>query len=265
MSEKTNIHPSALVDPKAEIGEGVEIGPFCIVGPQVTLHDRVKLHANVHVTGKTIIGEDCVVYPFAVLGEPAQDFKYKGEDVRLVIGKRNIIREYATMHMGTGVSRGETRIGDDGFFMVGSHIAHDCIVGDRVVFANNATLGGSTVVEDHVIFGGLAAAHQNSRIGKHAFIGGLAAVTTDVIPYGSVIGVHAHLAGLNLVGLKRRGFPRQTIRDLRSAYRLLFAEEGTFKERVEDVARLYPDNSPVMEIVEFIRAEASRSLCMPHD
>ena len=266
MTAKTEIHPSAVIDPRAEIGDGVEIGPFCVVGPDVVVHDRVKLLSHVSLSGHTEIGEDCVLYPFAALGHPAQDFKYRGEKTTLTLGKRNILREHVTMHAGTAASRAKTVVGDDGFFMVGSHVAHDCIVGDRVVFANNAALGGSSVVGDHVIMGGLAAAHQNSRIGRHAFVGGLSAVTTDVIPYGSVVGVQAHLAGLNVIGLKRRGFPRETIKDLRAAYRLLFAEEGTFQERLDDVARLYSENAPVMEIVAFIRDDgSSRALCMPHD
>ncbi|MCW5723728.1 MAG: acyl-ACP--UDP-N-acetylglucosamine O-acyltransferase [Maricaulaceae bacterium] len=259
------IHPTAIVEDGAEIGEGVEIGPFCLVGPKAKLRDRVRLISQVTIAGDVEVGEDTMVYPFAVLGHPPQDFKYKGEDTRLIIGKRNVIREHATMHPGTGFGRGETRVGDDGFFMVGAHVAHDCIVGDRVVFANNATLGGSTVVGDHVIMGGLAAAHQYSRIGRHAFVGGLSAVVGDVIPYGSVFGVHAHLSGLNVIGLKRRGFARDTIRELRAAYRLLFAAEGTFQERVDDVARLFSNNAPVMEIIDFIRADASRPICLPND
>lgn len=201
----TTIHPSAIVDPAAQLGEGVEIGPFCIVGPKVKLADRVRLMSHVTVAGNTTVGEDCVLYPGVHLGHPPQDFKYQGEDTRLIIGQRNILRENVTMHPGTTFARGQTVVGDDGYFMVGSHVAHDCIVGDRVVFANGAAIGGETTVADHVILGGLAGIHQKSRIGRHAFVGAMAMVTADVIPYGSVIGNHAHLAGLNVVGLKRRG------------------------------------------------------------
>ncbi len=258
-----NIHPSALVDAKAEIGEGVEIGPYCIVGPHVTLHSGVKLLHHVVIEGHTEIGEDSVVSSFASLGGPPQHLAHKGEPTRLVIGKRNSIREHVTMNAGTVMGGGVTTVGDDGLFMVGSHVAHDCVVGNHVVFANNATLGGHVHMGDYVFMGGLSAVHQHTRIGRQAFIGGLAAVTKDVIPFGSVWGVYAHLEGLNLVGLKRRGFTRDRIKDLRAAYRLLFAPEGTFQERLEDVARVFAASADVREIVEFIRADANRPLCLP--
>lgn len=258
------IHPTAIVDPSAELGSDVEVGPFSIVGPKVVLKDRVRIISNATVAGLTSIGTDCVLYPGVHLGHPPQDFKYQGEDTTLIVGDRNVMRENVTMHPGTSVGRGTTQIGDDGYFMVGSHVSHDSQVGNRVVFANGAAIGGGTTVDDHAILGGYAGVHQNSRIGRHAFIGAMAMVTADVIPYGSVIGNHAHLAGLNVVGLKRRGMPRDTLRDLRAAYRLLFAEEGTFQERLEDVAKDYADNAPVKEILDFIRADAKRSLCMPH-
>lgn len=259
------IHSSAIVDPAAELGEGVEIGPFCMVGPKAKLADRVRLMSHATVAGNTTVGEDCVLYPGVHIGHPPQDFKYQGEDTRLIIGRRNILRENVTMHPGTTFARAQTVVGDDGYFMVGAHVAHDCIVGDRVVFANGAAIGGETTVADHVILGGYAGIHQKSRIGRHAFVGAMAMVTADIIPYGSVIGNHAHLAGLNVVGLKRRGMPRETLRDLRAAYRLLFAQEGTFEERVDDVAHLYRENAPVMEIIGFIREDAKRPVCMPHD
>lgn len=257
------IHPTALVDPKAKIAGDVEIGPFCIIGPDVTLESGVRLISQVTVEGVTTIGEGCVVWPFAVLGGPPQHSGHKGEPTRLVIGPGNVIREHVTMHTGTVMGHGVTTIGSGGLYMVGSHVAHDCVVGDKVTLAKGATLGGHVEVADFVFMGGLAAAHQFSRIGRHAFIGGLAAVTKDVIPYGSVWGNHAHLEGLNLVGLKRRGFSRETINALRSAYRLLFADEGTFQERLEDVAQIYASSPEVMEIVDFIRADANRPLCLP--
>jgi UDP-N-acetylglucosamine acyltransferase len=169
------------------------------------------------------------------------------------------------MHLGTKASRGETVVGSDGYFMVGAHIAHDCIIGSHVVFANNGTLGGGCVLGDHVIVGGLAAVHQRSRIGRHAFLGGGAIVTKDVIPYGSAYGNHATLNGLNLVGLKRRGFSRETIHDLRIAYRLLAAKEGSLQERIEELAALFPNSAEVGEIVEFAREDAARNLCLPED
>ncbi len=259
------IHPTAIVDPAARLGEDVEIGPFSIIGPRAVIGDRCRIMSHVTIAGLTEIGEDCLLYPGVHLGHPPQDFKYQGENTTLVLGDRNILRENVTMHPGTQVARGSTRVGSDCYFMVGAHVAHDCVVGDRVVFANVASIGGGTTVGDHAILGGIVAVHQNSRIGRHAFVGALAMVTSDIIPYASVIGNHAHLAGLNIVGLKRRGMPRDTLRDLRAAYRLLFAEEGTFQERLEDVARDYSDNAPVMEILDFIRADAKRALCMPHD
>lgn len=258
----TQIHPTAIVDSAAQLGEGVSIGPFCVVGPNVEVGDRTRLISHVTIAGQTRLGADCTLHPFVSLGEPPQDFKFRGGDVRLEIGDRNTLREQVTMHLGTETGRGVTCVGSGGFFMVGAHIAHDCIVGDNVVFANHATLGGESTVGDFVIMGGLSALHQKCRIGKYAFVGGGAAVTGDVIPYGMADN-HGWLAGLNLVGLKRRGFPRDAIHDLRAAYRLLFAEEGAFTERVEDAARIFASRSEVMDIISFIRAPADRPLCFP--
>ena len=257
-----NIHPTALIHQGAKIGAGVEIGPYCTIGDGAVIGRAVRLISHVVVEGLTEIGEHTVVHPFAVLGGPPQHLAHKGEPTRLVIGERNIIREHVTMHTGTAIGRGVTTVGSDGLFMVGSHVAHDCIVGDHVVFANNATLGGHVQVGDYVFMGGLSAVHQWSRIGRHAFIGGLAPVTKDVIPF-ALVGNDAHIEGMNLVGLKRRGFSRDTINDLRAAYRMLFAEEGTFQERLDDVARVFGKSTEVSEVVAFIRADANRPLCLP--
>jgi UDP-N-acetylglucosamine acyltransferase len=257
------IHPTAIIHGGARLGSDVQIGPYCVVGEAVILGDRTRLASHVVLDGHTEIGLDCVIHPFACLGAAPQHAGHRGEPTRLVVGDRNIIREHVTMHCGTAMGRGVTRVGSDGFFMAGAHIGHDCIVGDRVTMANTATLGGHVQVEDHVIIGGLAAAHQNTRIGRHAFVGGMAGVNHDVIPFGNVWGNHAHLEGLNLVGLKRRGFPRDVINTLRAAYRMLFAEEGTFQERVEDTAAAYAHSAEVMEILNFIRADASRPLTTP--
>jgi len=227
------------------------------------LAQGVKVFSHVVITGDTQLGENTTVYPFASLGYPPQDLKYDGEPVQLIIGTDTVIREHVTMHPGTGVGKKKTTIGDHCVFMVGSHVAHDCIVGNHVIFANNATLGGHIIIGDYVMIGGLAAIHQHSRIGDHAFIGGVAAVANDVIPFGSVVGNHAHLAGLNIVGLKRRGFSRKQIHDLRNAYRLLFAWEGTFSERLEEVALQFKDNEEVTKVVCFIRTASSRSICLP--
>ena len=259
----TQIHPTAIVDPGAQLGRDVEIGAFCTVGARVQLGDGVRLVSHVVVEGSTSIGTGTTVYPFAVLGGAPQHLAHKGEDTRLVIGERNTIREHVTMHTGTVGGGGVTTVGSDSLYMVGAHVAHDCVIGDRVTFANNATLGGHVVIGDFVFMGGLCAVHQFTRIGRYSFVGGGGVVTKDIIPYGSVWGNHAHLEGLNLVGLKRRGFTREAINALRAAYRLLFADEGTFQERLDDVVEAHAGTPEVMEIVDFIRAEANRPLCLP--
>jgi UDP-N-acetylglucosamine acyltransferase len=259
-----DVHPTAIVARGAEFAEGVVIGPYCIIGPKVTLHENVRLTSHVVIDGVTELGADTVVHAFASLGGAPQHLAYKGEDTQLIVGARNLIREHVTMHTGTMMDHGVTRVGSDGLFMTASHVAHDCVVGDHVIFANNATLGGHVKIGDYVFMGGLSAVHQHTRVGRYAFAGGGAVITKDVIPYGSVWGNHAHLEGLNLVGLKRRGFSRDAINDLRATYRLLFADEGTFSERLEDVADAYAGSPEVREIVDFIRADANRPLCMPN-
>ncbi len=258
------IHATAIVHDGARLAPGVEVGPYCIVGADVELGEGVRLLSHVVIDGHTTIGEQGVIHAFAVLGGPPQHLGHRGEPTRLVVGARNVIREHVTMHLGTAAGRGVTTVGSDGLFMVGAHIAHDCVVGDHIVMANNATLGGNVELGDYVWMGGLSAVHQHSRVGRHAFIGGLAPVTKDVIPF-ALVGNDAHLQGMNLVGLKRRGFSREAINDLRAAYRLLFAEEGTLQERVDDLARVFGASAEVMEIVAFIRADANRPLCLPKD
>ncbi len=257
------IHPSAHVDKNAQLDTGVTIGPLCVVGPRVKLGKNVKLVGQVNLAGDTSIGDDCQLYPFVSMGHPPQDFKHKGGDVSTRIGKRCVFRENVNIHPGSDAGIRETVIGDECYFMVGSHLAHEGQMGNNVVVSNGVQIGGAVTIGDNVILGGLSAVHQFTRIGKHAFIGGMATVTTDVIPYGSVVGNAAHLAGLNVIGLKRRGFDKRTIRDLRAAYRLMFAQEGTFKERLEDTARLYNDNDLVMDIVNFINGKEKRSICLP--
>ncbi|HYF22219.1 MAG TPA: acyl-ACP--UDP-N-acetylglucosamine O-acyltransferase [Caulobacteraceae bacterium] len=261
----SKIHPTAVVHDGAVLGADVEIGPYSIVGPKARLSDGVRLLSHVVIDGATEIGTETVVHPFAYLGGAPQHLAHKGEDTRLILGARNIVREHVTMHTGTVQGGGVTRVGDEGLFMVGSHVAHDCTVGNKVVFANNATLGGHVKLGDFVFMGGLSAVHQHTRVGRYTFVGGLAAVTKDVIPFGSVWGNHAHLEGLNLVGLKRRGFSREAISNLRSSYRQLFGPEGTFQERLEDTARVFAHSPEVMEIVDFIRADGARPLCLPSD
>lgn len=257
------VHPTAIVEPGAYLGKGVVVGPWCTVGPDVALGDGVRLISHVTVAGRTTIGPDTVVYPFASVGMPPQDLKYRGEASRLEIGSGNTIREHVTMNPGTEGGGMVTRVGDNGLFMIGAHVAHDCTVGDRVVFANNASIAGHVTVGDFAIIGGLSTVHQFCRIGAHAMIGLNTAVVGDVIPFGSVAGDRARMVGLNVVGLRRRGFARSDIQALRTAYRLLFAQEGTLAERLEDVARMYADNAAVMDIVAFVRADSSRPVCQP--
>ncbi|MEE9329485.1 MAG: acyl-ACP--UDP-N-acetylglucosamine O-acyltransferase [Parvularculaceae bacterium] len=259
-----SIHETAIVADGAKLGEGVSVGPFCIVGEHAVLGANVLLKSHVVIDGHTNIGEGTQVSPFAVLGGPPQHLGYKGEDTKLIIGKNNRIREHVTMNPGTVQGRGQTVIGDDCLFMAATHVAHDCMVGNNVVMANNATLGGHVEVQDFVFMGGLSAVHQYGRIGAYAFIGAAALVATDVIPYGSVIGNHARLEGLNIVGMKRRNTPRVVIHDIRAAYRLLFAAEGTLQERIDDVSDLFGDRKEVQEIISFIKdPAANRNLCTP--
>ena len=257
------VHPTAIVHPKAVLREGVEIGPYCVIGPDVVLGDRVRLISHVVIDGRTTIGVDSTVYPFASLGQAPQDLKYKGEPSTLEIGARSRIREHVTMNPGTEGGGMVTRVGDDGLFMVGAHIAHDCILGDHIIMANNATLAGHVVLGDFAVVGGLSAIHQFVRIGPHAMVGGMTGVEQDVIPFGLVMGDRARLTGLNLVGMERRGFPREDIQGVRSAYRMLFGPDGTLAERIEEVARVFSANQYVRQIIEFARAKSSRGLCQP--
>ncbi len=257
------LHPTALVDPAAKLGRDVQIGPYCVVGPHVVLGDGVRLHAHVVVDGRTQIGAGSTIYPFASIGTQPQDKKYHGEPSELIIGRNNQIREHVTMNPGTEGGGMVTRVGDDCLFMVAAHVAHDCQVGNSAILANNATLAGHVTVGDFAIIGGLSAVHQFVRIGAHAMIGGMSGVESDVIPYGTVKGERAHLAGLNTVGMERRGFNKDQIRELRTAYRMMFAPEGTMAERLDEVSHMYAGQPLVLEVLDFIRAKSSRSLCQP--
>jgi UDP-N-acetylglucosamine acyltransferase len=259
----TEIHPTTIVHPKAHLGEDVLIGPYCCVGPEVVLRDRVRLLSHVVVDGISDIGEDTLVHPFACLGGTPQHLGHKGGLTKLTVGKRNHIREHVIMHTGTDRGGGITSVGDDCLFMAGSGIAHDCVVGNNVILANLASCGGHVQIQDFVFLGGSCAVHQFARLGRYSFIGGGAIVTKDVIPYGSVWGNHARLEGLNLVGLKRRGFSREEILNLRTAYRMMFAFEGTFQERLDDVLEKYADSAQVTEIIAFIRQDSNRPICLP--
>jgi UDP-N-acetylglucosamine acyltransferase len=258
----SEIHPSAVVSPQAELDD-VYIGPFCQVDAHVCLGAGCRLEAHVVVTGRTTLGPGCRVFPFASLGHRPQDLKYRGEESELIIGSNNQIREHVTMHPGTAHGGSTTRIGDDGLFMVGVHVAHDCQVGNGVIMANNATLAGHVELADFAFLGGLSAVHQFVRIGTQAMIGGLAGVEADVIPYGMVLGNRAYLNGLNIIGMKRRGVDRDEIQQLRNAYRALFTTEGTFADRLIEVAEEYRAYPRVIEIIDFIRTGDNRSICLP--
>ena len=261
----TEIHPTAIVADGAQLGDDVTIGPYSIVGAHVELGDGVVLHSHAVIEGRTKIGAGGSVYPFAVIGHRPQDTKFGGEPSTLVIGERCTIREHVTMHPGTTSGDMVTTVGDDCLIMVGAHVAHDCSIGDHVIMANNASLGGHVVIEDHAILGGMVAVHQFVRIGRHAMIGGASAVDADIIPYGSVSGDRAHLLGLNLVGLKRRGFASEEIHALQKAYRMLFGPEGTLQERLDDVEETYAANGLVTDVVGFARADSHRPICQPRN
>jgi UDP-N-acetylglucosamine acyltransferase len=259
------IHATAVVERGAEIGTRVTIGPFCMVGPHVVLGDDVELISHAVVAGRTVVGAGTRIFPHASIGHQPQDLKYKGEPSTLSVGARCIIREGVTMNPGTEGGGMETAVGEDCLFMANSHVAHDCCIGHHSILANNTMLAGHCRIGNYVILGGGCAVQQFVRIGDHAFVGGLSGVENDLIPYGMALGNRAHLAGLNIVGLKRRGFTRDDIHTLRRAYRLLFADEGTLKERVEDVAAEFEKHPIVHEILDFIRAGGDRALCIPRD
>ncbi len=260
---KPEIHATAVVEPGATIGEGVKIGPFCVVGEHVSLGDGVELISHAVVEGRTTVGARTRIFPFASIGHQPQDLKFKGEPSTLSIGSDCLIREGVTMNPGTEGGGMETTVGDHCAFLANSHVGHDCRVGNDVIFSNNVMLAGHCTVGDFAIIGGGAAVIQFARVGPHAFVGGMSGLEHDLIPYGMALGNRAYLSGLNIIGLQRRGFSRAQIHDLRRAYRLMFAAEGTLMERVEDVAQEFKDHPIVIEIVDFIRAGGRRSLCTP--
>ena len=257
------VHPTAIVENDARLGDGVEVGPYCVVGPKAVLEDGVRLEAHVVIDGRTEVGAHTRVSPFVSLGFEAQDVKGAGGDTRLVIGRNNVIREHCTFHRGTDSGGGVTRVGDNCYFMVNSHVAHDCQLGDHVIMSNNAVMGGHVTIGDHVILGGNTAVHQFVRIGRHAMLGGLGGAEQDVIPYGLVYGNRDGLCGLNLIGLKRRGFSKEEVNTLRRAYKELFEGSGTMAGRIDRVANDYAESPYVMEIIDFIRAKSARAILAP--
>lgn len=258
----TLIHPTAIIEKGAELDENVTVGPYCIIGSKVKIGTGTIIHNNVVIEADTVIGAENQIFPFTTIGLPPQDIKYKGEPTGVRIGDRNIIREYITIHRGSSGGDGYTEIGSDNFLMAYVHIAHDCKVGNNVIMANAATLGGHVVVEDHVVIGGLVAVHQFVRIGAYAMVGGFSGVGQDVPPYMMASGPRASLYGLNLVGLKRKGFSQETIEELKKAYRILFREKLTLKAALKKIQEELPYTEEIARLVEFINAN-KRGICRP--
>jgi UDP-N-acetylglucosamine acyltransferase len=263
MPANPNIHATAIIEDGAKLGSDCKIGPYCMVGPDVQLGDGCELISHAVVAGRTTIGSGARIFPFASVGHQPQDLKYHGEPSTLVIGTDCVIREGVTLNPGTEGGGMSTTIGDQCAFLANSHVGHDCHVGSNVIFSNNVMLAGHCNIGNYAIIGGGAAVIQFARVGPHAFIGGMSGLENDLIPYGMALGNRAYLSGLNIVGLQRRGFSREAIHDLRRAYRLLFAEEGTLAERVEDIGSEFSEHPVVNEILEFIREGGKRSLCTP--
>lgn len=259
---EARVHPSCVIETGAVIGAGCEIGPFCVIGAEVVLHDRVVVKSHAVVTGRTEIGAETVIFPFATVGEVPQDLKYRGEKSRLVVGQRCRIREGATLNLGTEGGGGVTRVGDDVLIMTGAHVGHDAQIGNRVILVNNVAIAGHCVLGDDVIVGGLSGVHQFVRIGQGAIIGAVTMVTNDVIPYGLVQAPRGELDGLNLVGLKRRGVERGEITALRAAYQMLAQGEGTFLDRARRLGE-ETDSVHVREVTDFILSASDRSFLTP--
>jgi UDP-N-acetylglucosamine acyltransferase len=259
----STIDPTARVEDGAVIGEGTSIGPYCIVGPHVVIGAHCRLIAHVHVTAQTTIGDGCTIHPFVALGGPPQSLSHRDELTRLEIGQGCTIREQSTMSAGTVAGGGVTRVGDRGYFMNCSHVAHDCVVGNDVVFATSATLGGHSDVGDYVFMGGLSAVHQFGRVGSQVMVGALTGVRSDVIPFALASGQYATLAGLNLVGMKRRKFTRERLAVVRSFYQKLFHGPGVFADRLQEVRHLADTDPAIAQILAFIDAGKHRELCQP--
>lgn len=258
------IHPSAVIEAGARIGPGCQIGPFCTVGPEVVLEEGVELVSHVVIKGRTRIGAEALLSAYASVGLPPQDLKYRGEPTGCDIGPRSQLREHVTVHRGSVGGDGTTRVGADSLLMACSHVGHDSQLGDRVILANNVMLGGHVQLGEQCFLGGGAAIHQMVRIGRHAMVGGLAGVTNDVPPFGNVFGLPARLVGLNIVGLRRRGFSRENLHALRSAFRLLFRDPGTFAERMQAAETRFEGDALVSEVLAFLRAaDRKRELIRP--
>ncbi|MBL8676552.1 MAG: acyl-ACP--UDP-N-acetylglucosamine O-acyltransferase [Alphaproteobacteria bacterium] len=260
------IHPTTLVAKEAQLSDGVSIGPYCLIGPDVVIKENVKLHSHVVVEGHTTIGAGTEVFPFATLGLVPQSIHYMGEASTLEIGEKCILREHVTIHRGTANGRMKTIVGNNCYIMIGSHIGHDCIIGNNVIMANNATLGGEVTVGDFVNIGGLAAIHQFVRIGAHAMISGTAGVNEDVIPFGMIMAKRSALEGLNLIGMKRRGFDRAEIHALRHAFKLLSRKyPGTLESKIAQIRETLGEAQTVKELLIFISEDPERRLSLPDE
>ena len=258
------IHKSSIIDSKANISKKAKIGPFCILGPNVTIEDNVELISNVHIEGNTRVGRGTKIFPFACLGTQPQDLKFKGEKNSLEIGENNLIREYVTINPGTAGGGSKTIVGNNCLFMISSHIAHDCKIGNNVIIANNVPLGGHVTLEDSVIIGGNSAVQQFTRIGRLAMIGGMTGVSKDVIPFGLSIGNRNFLQGLNLIGLRRQKYDNQKIIGLDKAYKEIFASKNLY-ENLSKINGEYKDNELVGEVIKFIEKDKKRPICSPQN
>ena len=256
----TQIHPTALIHPKARIDGDVEVGPYSVIGENVHLHRGVRVASHVVIEGWTEIGEGCRIFQFASIGSVPQDLKFKGEKSHVVIGKQNTIREYVTVHRGTEPGGGVTRIGDHNLLMAYVHVAHDCQIGSHVILANAATLAGHIVVQDHAVIGGVTGLHQFVRIGRHAIIGGCSAVAQDIPPFVSAVGNRAKLYGLNTVGLKRHGFTDEQLASLKTAYKIIFRSKLSMKEAVEKIRKELGDSPEAQELATFVET-SERGVC----
>ncbi len=258
------IHPSAIIDKSAKlIGKGIYIGPYVVIGPNVVIDSGCVIHSHCVIDGDTLIGKNNEFYSFCVIGLSPQHLKFSGGKSKLIIGNNNTIREHVTMHPGTDIGTRVTKVGNNNLFMVASHVAHDCVVGNNTVFVNGAVIGGHVEIGDYCYLGGYSAIHQFCRIGKHAIIGASTMVDGDVIPFSSVVGGRGNLSGLNLVGLKRRSFKKDEIKVLRQVYRLLFGPEGTFNERIVEVKEVYGSDPIVCEILNFLKNNSTRPIVHP--
>ena len=256
------IHKSSVIDIKAKIAKNVKIGPFCYIGPEVELYENVELISNVHIEGNTIIGKGTKIFPFASIGTEPQDLKYNKEKNSITIGENNIIREYVTINPGTEGGGSKTIIGNNCLFMISSHVAHDCKIGNDVIIANNVPLGGHVTIEDSVVIGGNSAVQQFTRIGRLAMIGGMTGVLKDVIPFGLSIGNRNYLQGLNLIGLRRKKYENKKIMGLDKAYKEIFSLKN-LHENLSKINGEYKDNELVNEVITFIEKDKKRPICSP--